>query len=255
VTTGDAIDNANRRARTILARLADRLTRELTDLIASLDTTDGVTEQTRHNLDQVLRIREQTAQVAQRIGVPDVIGQLRAALPDVVAETLKEFPELGNFAPQITSDLLRVLQGQEIEIARVLTAVAADEVASAVRASVTGALSITDITSRVARTMEVSMARAATTIDRAVRDFHETTARLQVDNVNEAAPPGQDLVFIYAGPVDSLTRPYCRKRVNKILTSAQVEALDPTERYNCRHRPAPILRSLAEAQDLPYFTM
>ena len=245
MTVDLAVQRANTSARLALTQLAKRLQAEMDALVAVLDSTSGTLDSTRYNLNQVAQIRSQVLEVANTRGIADVVGQFRAELPSIVRETLRDFPELGQFAPEITGDLMRVLEGQQDDIARVLSSVAADEIGDAVSASVTGALDLSDATKAVADAIDTTLGRAAVTIDRAVRDFHETTLSAQAANASELLPEGEEFIFLYSGPSDSITRPYCAARVGRYLTSSQVADLDPTERYNCRHRPIPVLLSEA----------
>ncbi|MGB1373626.1 MAG: hypothetical protein ACPG6R_10930 [Aequoribacter sp.] len=239
--TDKAINAANARLRLVLTEVAARVARELAALVAQLDSAGGVTQNTRHNLNQVRAIRQQVREIAEQEALPAVLESLRGELPKIVQETLADYPQLGRFAPQITGDLVRLASGIEAEIAEVLTSQAPDALAKAMRASITGALSMQDLQSEVARALDTTLGRAAVAIDRGVRDFHEGALIRQSEIASELIDG--DFLFLYVGPDDTRTRPYCDARLDKVLTRADVEALDPTERYNCRHRPVPVLSS------------
>jgi hypothetical protein len=66
-------------------------------------------------------------------------------------------------------------------------------------------------------------------------------------------------LFLYDGPVDSLTRPFCMARVGKVMTLEELDSEDNDTGpnppsvycggYNCRHRLVP--KTEEEAKDYP----
>ena len=61
--------------------------------------------------------------------------------------------------------------------------------------------------------------------------------------------------FVYVGPLDGITRPFCKSRVNKIYTRAQIAKWDNGTKlpadiygggYNCRHDLVPMSKERAE---------
>ena len=65
--------------------------------------------------------------------------------------------------------------------------------------------------------------------------------------------------YLYTGPIDGITRPFCRQLVGRVFTKAQVQDLrnyqiePPLVRgggYNCRHTWAPVSEELIESADL-----
>jgi len=65
--------------------------------------------------------------------------------------------------------------------------------------------------------------------------------------------------YLYTGPIDGITRPFCRQLVGRVFTKTQVQDLrnyqiePPLVRgggYNCRHTWAPVSEELIESADL-----
>lgn len=61
--------------------------------------------------------------------------------------------------------------------------------------------------------------------------------------------------FVYLGPLDKITRPFCRKIVGRVFTTAEIKAMDNGQGldvmtygggYNCRHQWRPVSDELAK---------
>jgi hypothetical protein len=72
-------------------------------------------------------------------------------------------------------------------------------------------------------------------------------------NQKKAKDVGFEL-FVYLGPLDKITRPFCRKRVGKVFTSKEIAAWDNEQGlpaniycggYNCRHELRPVSEEYA----------
>lgn len=246
-------EQAMSRIARVLQQIADRLDAEVRELVALLDTDGGVLRSTRHNADNVARIRQQVADVAEREGLPAIVAQLRAELPDVVAEAIRESAVPDRFAADITADLLRVIDGQEQEIVKAIVGNTSDAVARATRQAVTGALDVQALQAQVAKAIDVTMGQAAVALDRAVREVGDRALIAAGKEASEALEEGGPFVYVYTGPDDAVTRPYCDARVGKYLTQAQADALSPRERFNCRHVPSPMPLAAAEAEGIQPF--
>jgi uncharacterized protein (DUF2267 family) len=246
-------EQAMARITVVLQQLADRLEEEVKALAAELDSEGGRLQSTRHNAQNVARIRQQVARVAEDEGLPAIVAQMRAELPDVVAEAIRESQVPDRFAADITEDLLRVIEGQEREIVRAIVGNTSDAVATATRQAITGALDVRALQAQVARAIDVTMGQAAVALDRAVREVGDRALIAAGKEASEALEEGGPFVYVYTGPDDAVTRPYCDARVGRYLTQAQADALDPRERFNCRHVPSPVPLAVAEAEGIEPF--
>lgn len=90
-------------------------------------------------------------------------------------------------------------------------------------------------------------AQLSAELNTAVAGFSRTVA------LRKAEDAGLEL-FVYAGPLDQITRPFCRERVGRVFTKAEVADWDNGQGlpaavylggYNCRHRLNPISRKRA----------
>ena len=82
---------------------------------------------------------------------------------------------------------------------------------------------------------------------RATRTFMQSQA-------SQVEPPVED--FIYIGPVDSKTRPFCQDRVGNVYTNREIEDMDNGQTglvfsdgggFNCRHDWDPVDKEIADA--------
>lgn len=243
---------ASRAADFILADLAAALEEAVTRLVARLDTSGGVTQTSAQNAQVVAQVRRQVAEVTRARGLPALTDALTAELPDIVREALQaDFPELGEFAPAIEVDLVRYFS-EDVErgLADIPQQVAAD-VARAVRQSVTVGETVDGLLAKVADSLDTSLGRASVLVERKIRNFAEEGLRRAGEAAAEEV--GEPLVYEYVGPTDGKVRPYCQARVGKYLSQAQADALDDSQRYNCRHSLAPLLLEDALAEGMEPF--
>lgn len=235
-----------------LAEIALRIAAEASGLLARLEFEDGDLKATKRNLQVVDAVRRRVAEMGDDLGAPVIRDALYGEIDTLVAEALADFPQIpSDFRPEIANDLRRVLDGAADEVVKVLNQDAPADVARALRQVLTGALPSDNLVATVARGLQTSLSRAATAIDRGLRQVTENAVRATAEDAE--LPDGEVFVFVYEGPDDSRTRPYCDVRVGKYLTAKQVSGLDPTERYNCRHQPVPLLRSDAQARGIQPF--
>lgn len=248
----DGTTEAIRRISSVLLQIAARLEAEVAALVAELDTKGGVLENTAHNASNIARIRQQVADVAEREGVPRVVEMLRQELPEVVRQVMAQHPVPAEFSVDVTRELLTVLQGQEQEIAAAIVDGASSEVAAAMRHAVSGAVDVRTLQARVSRALDTSLGRAAVALDRAVREMGDRALVAAGAEASELLD-ADEFVYVYEGPDDAVTRPYCDARVGRYLTADQARALEPRERFNCRHVPTPRLLSEVIAEGVQPF--
>jgi len=96
-----------------------------------------------------------------------------------------------------------------------------------------------------------------------------TQARLKISEFGRsvqainADQAGIDL-FMYVGPKDGITRPFCRKLVGKVLSKSQINKLNNGQGagpvltsgggYNCRHSWSPVSKGFIKVMDLTVAT-
>lgn len=79
-------------------------------------------------------------------------------------------------------------------------------------------------------------------------------------SINAAAASAAELdLFLYTGPMDGITRPFCKPLVNKVISERQMSALSNGQGlpvitsgggYNCRHSWSPVSQSFVDAAEL-----
>lgn len=240
-----ALMAAQDRVDQVLGDLARAIMDEFQRIAATLDTADGVTQNTKYNLRQLDDVRAQVSDLAQRLGAERIAAILEDELPKIITENLTE-SGLGEFAPEITDDLLDFLDGMERDVVSALNDTTGD-LARAVRRGITGLAPTADLMEAVAKSLDTTLGRASVAVEGAMRRFNEQTLVETASNLGFG--------FLYVGPDDEKTRPYCKPRVGKVLTEEQARQLkaDINERWNCRHDLAPIPLDQVEAQGLEFY--
>lgn len=236
----NVIDEIVRGAEQVIRRAMLTIAGQLRNRILELDTKNGkfVRDQARITLSLADDIRLLAKEVA-----PGVVQEVVSDLTDLLQETLNDHPELGKYKPEIGNQLLRVFRSGASEIARVIVDTASDEVTSAIEGVVLAGAPIEDVVGPVAKALNTTRLRATIAVERAVREFHETSLKEMGKN------SGLDMVYLYVGPDTGNIRPYCENRVDKILSQEQADALNPRERFNCRHSLAPVLAGTVDNEE------
>jgi hypothetical protein len=90
--------------------------------------------------------------------------------------------------------------------------------------------------------LEVSLPQARTIYDTALSEFSRIA-------VTSTATGASDEAFLYSGPIDGLTRPFCLELVGKVFSRSDIDAMDNGQLdntlitgggYNCRHTWLPV---------------
>lgn len=236
-----------------LIELAKTLDDEARRLLDRLDREGGRLVSTRDNLASIAEIRRQIEAVATEQGLPRVMAVLDDKIPLIIQEALgSDYPVLGEFLPRIAQDVERALAGVVDDVARQMASGVADDLAKAVRLSITSGADVSKLATSIGQQMDASLGRVATLIERSIREVTEVSLKAAGEEAGKEL--GLAMGYVYIGPDDGKTRdPYCKDRLDKVLTQAQADALDPSERYNCRHGLAPIVYEDAIEQGIkPY---
>ena len=105
-----------------------------------------------------------------------------------------------------------------------------------------GLVSARELADRIVAQEELSLPQAMTEANTRMAEFDRA---VQDASMNEADPDESDLLRVYIGPDDRITRPFCDRVINKAFTPAQARKLDNAQTghplingggYNCRHR-------------------
>lgn len=239
------IVQATARAEAVLGDLAQAILSEIQRILATLDTEEGQLESTSYNLRSIEDVRRQVQQIAVEQGSAAIADLLDRELPDIIQASLAE-SGLGEFAPQITDDVLDFLDGLDQEVIKNLNDTTGD-LARAMRRGIVGGSQTSELLDSVARSLDTTLGRAATAIEGGIRRFNE---RVTIETARDA-----DFYYVYIGPDDQKTRPYCRPRVGKVLNQEQADAAvaNVEGRWNCRHDLAPITLEDARRMGMEFF--
>lgn len=215
------------------------IAREMSRTLSALDSKDGVLLKDQGR--QLQALDAQVSELLSQRAVPSVLDTLRNNMSLLLDVTLQEHRALGPYRAEIGSDLSTVMLAQMAEVSNAIAVDGRDFIVQAITRAIATGLPITEIATPVADALEVTRSRAVTAVQRAIREFHETTLKrmgaLQPDAFG----------YVYVGPPEDSPniRPFCAARVGKVLTQEQADSLPPRERFNCRHSLAPIPLALA----------
>lgn len=197
-----------------------------------------------------------------RAAVTDLRRQIAGLAPRVASESAQaESERLGlTLEPRLRAQVDGIVRDRLAELTDSYGAIA-DDMARAVRiASATGAR-LSALETEIAGKLALSQAQARTLIDTTAM----ASARLVfVQDVQDAsARAGTPMVFVFLGPLDSITRTFCQgihtKATGQAYTAAALEQMDNGQiapvsayagGYNCRHRWVAITRAEAGRRGL-----
>lgn len=188
-------------------------------------------------------------------GYGDLVTEAVSAPFDDLAQEVLRTSAIAARAAVLTATDERALGLIQQQRATELLSVANDAamtVSQVILNGVVGAQPKDDLIASLADVLDNSFAQAHTIYDTAVSIW----AR-QVDQLKASGDP--DERFLYVGPVDKKTRPFCLKYVGQVLTRATIDGLDNGQLpnvlltgggYNCRHQWKRVTRFDAELTDL-----
>lgn len=243
-------DAAVEQLRRDLTRQVERTRRDLARAIRAIP--QGASQRVR--LETARRIGEEIADLlARNFGAAS--PAFRRASAVIADELTEDFGELGlsdAFTTQALGSIRAQVDGTLQGIAETITTSASElrtAIVDTVRSGVPPTVAIRDLE----RAMQTSAAHVVTAFDTGLASF-DRSVMTQV-----ASDAGVEW-FVYDGPSDDLTRPYCRARVGFRFTLSQLNAT-PNDTgpnppatfcggYNCRHRLTPLV-SQASVDEVP----
>jgi hypothetical protein len=107
---------------------------------------------------------------------------------------------------------------------------------------IVGAQDRAELLNELLQELELTLPQVRTIYDTALSEFSRIA-------VTSTATGGDDEPFIYEGPIDGLTRPFCLERAGKVFSRAEIDAMDNGQLdntlitgggYNCRHTWIPV---------------
>lgn len=107
---------------------------------------------------------------------------------------------------------------------------------------IVGAQDSAELVNELLADLDVTLPQARTIYDTALSEFSRIA-------VTSTATGADDEAFLYSGPIDGLTRPFCLDRVGRVFSRARIDEMDNGQLdntlitgggYNCRHTWVPV---------------
>lgn len=193
---------------------------------------------------------ETIQQVFLRAGLQDYAKGLRSLLDEAIATSVETVTATGiplqvspvAFRNAMLSEMMVPLGAQTVQIQ------------SSVAAILRGAALIPKPIKQLAMELQ---AQTGTLYNRSIAIVETSLARVQRRTAHEAAKSidASERLYLYTGPNDDRTRPFCKARVGKAFTEKQLgrmdnkaglPVIDSAGGYRCRHSLLPISRSYAK---------
>jgi hypothetical protein len=241
-------DDLGRSYATELARVKQDLERELRGLL--LRAEQGSRTATAVAA-RALKLRKELRDMLELAGYDDLAGAATVRGLGRMANAVERTRVAAQVSAFTVRDAARIQALKEL--ARLDLLAQGDDVAIAVwRSVVQGIYSqrpIPDVLDDLSAALDKSMAEASTLYDTTVSVFGRQVELLKATDTQR---------YLFAGPVDAKTRPFCLKHVGKVYTRDELDALDNGQTgstfltmggYNCRHHPVAISRA-SELNDL-----
>jgi hypothetical protein len=182
---------------------------------------------------RAIALKDQIREVLRGAGYDRVV----AAATAVGVEAMVTASRVGELIADITP---------QIEALRRITAFdlfsKGDEVSAALWRSVVQHLwsgrPVADILADLGDVLDAHDAEVRTLYDTAVSMFGRQVEAVQTEDL------GEDQPFLFSGPIDDVTRPFCLERVGRIYTRAEIDEMDNEQignvfltggGFNCRH--------------------
>jgi len=256
-----AIANGSRRR---LEAIKRALVEEMRGLLRQMQAPAGGTVAREDALRNAARIRSQVLSLMREDGLHVAIDIAEQSIVDAVDASISR-TRVGStrtigaglgvtFDAEARAAIERSVSGRLDEVAEAFR-----EGQQAMRRAIdiganTGA-PLGDIIEEVMQALDTTFVRASTAVDTAVMGAHRRTLVEQAERAAEAT--GETIGYLYDGPRDARTRPFCRAHVGDVYTRAALERLDNGQGlpvtdfaggYACRHRLSPLSLSTAREE-------
>lgn len=208
-------------------------------LLATLETANGRMVSTSASLGRALMLRRDLQRAVEAHLRPVLIDALDEPLDRLAARVLRGRSVAGQAARLAPFHLEALRAFKDLRLAELLS-LEADAAATVWRAVVDGVIGVrplVELLQDIENVLDSSAAEARTVYDTAVSSWSR-----QVDQLHTTGEPEE--LFVYVGPADRKTRPFCRQHVGKVYDRRQIDRLDNGQLpnvfltgggYNCRH--------------------
>lgn len=242
------VSEANRR----LLAVRRGLQSQIMALLKRLSTEDG--KVIRDSLGNFERIRGQVLEVIRTNGAPLVLtvgerasqAAVQSALKGAFPGKAKKDDPLAISTRAEAEATLRASTAAVLDDIPMVWAAAADEVRQAIDFGLTG-LPLDELIDTVSERLDVSTTRSGVLVEAAIRAAYQRATFIAAENAAQGT--GEPMAYLYDGPEDSKTRPFCQTVIGEAFTLEAIKRLDNGQGltvdvhrggYNCRHRWSPI---------------
>jgi hypothetical protein len=258
VAEGDFIGDGRRR----LELLRTSLQADIVRLLERLDTKGGVL--TADNLNNAMTVRTQVLDLLRVEGGPVAMtiaeqqseAAARSALRKRNSKNERQIAPMAAITTEAEAMAsVRATTSGMIDDIEPVWRDAADTIRQAIDRGVSTGLPLRDLVAEVKDRLKIAKGQSEVVVEAAIRGAVTRATVMSAENAAQAA--GETMGYLYDGPLDQKTRPFCDEVIGKVYTLAALKSLDngqglPVEShrggYRCRHRLSPILLSDAEEE-------
>lgn len=245
-----------------LQRIKEALMQEIVARLQRLDQSDGKLSSEREALANAARIRSQIVQLLKESGAGAVDDVADASIMDAVNAALASSapaPTVDNGGmigfstdPDTRDSILRSVSGA-LDPVPGLFGDAASEIRAAIDLGINTGSDLQSVIAKVAERMDVTFTLAQTAVDTSIRGAMRMATIKQAERGAEAM--GVTMLYLYLGPDDAKTRPFCEAHVGKAYPLEVLRQMDNGTplpvvpycgSYNCRHTLSPLTLEDAE---------
>lgn len=222
-----------------LSQVVTLLTAKIRGLVKKLETnTNGRIVASQQNLALALRMKADLLKALEDAGFSELaLRAVDAPLDKLAAKVLNGAGEEAVSLAAFDVDALVAMK--QIHFAELLQ-VGEDVATQLWRITLDGVLGVRpvlDLVNDIADVLDISAARARTVYDTIVSTYSR-----QVGQIGTTGEP--DEAFLYVGPDDAKTRPFCEEHVDRVYSRAAIDDMDNGQLpnvfltgggYSCRH--------------------
>lgn len=225
----------------VLAEVAREVELKLYALLRQFDTANGRFRATAANRERLLAVKQELENILGESGYEQATSGLLERADDLLDHHQKLAQEYKGRVQFLGVDpeSLRILKdGMTAEFAGI-SVDTARTIGKQLDLMVVGGRSVREAGDVIRDTLDGRLKPHA-------RTYAETSLAIYDRAVSALTYPQDDgASYIYVGPLDGVTRPFCRERVGKIYSLAEIRAMDNGQLpdvfitgggYNCRHQ-------------------
>lgn len=234
------IDRSVAEFEAVIAELAREIEKELYFSLRQFDTDRGRFNVSYANRERLLAVKQELEDVLGAKGYRQATEGLLDRADDLLDHHQALAKEYGQHAQFLGGDpeALRILKGAMTAEFAGISEGTAREIGKQLDYMVVSGRSVKEAAGAIRTTLDNKFQRYAKT-------YAETSLAIYDSAINALSYPQEDGAhYIYVGPLDDLTRPFCRERVGRIFTVAEIRNMDNGQLpdvfltrggYNCRH--------------------